>query len=623
MNRPAVRAVGIAFLLCATAAGLRGQDPPEKRVLIVVEGATSLKNRAMGDGRQIAALLGHFRASYTIIGDHDYLPRSVETHDLTFYVGFSVSHAVPQKFLDDIVATKKPIVWLNTGFREACRHERFRSRWGFVVDRFDSVSGFLNVRHAGTVFAKGEPNLNVIEIGNRKRVAVVATAFSGKTRRELPYIVHADNLIYIADSPLASAGDGDRYLLFADMLHDILGEQHDENGRSAIIRIEDINPMDNPNRLREIADILSARDIPFLVGVSPFYVNPGEGVRVSLTDKPELVDALRYMVQNGGTIVMHGVTHQYKGVTGADYEFWDESTNGPIKDETVEGISRKLELGIQEFTRNGLYPLVWETPHYTASFKLYQTVARYFSTAMEQRLSIEDFDFSQFFPYVIHRDLFGQQVLPENLGYVPLEETPEKSRPYVQRIIQGARSALAVRDGFASCFFHAFLDNGLLEELVDGVRDLGYTYIDVRDHTNWVHGRDRVILSGSQSWSVTLQDQYLLETTYDRNGEVVSSTISETRLKGEQKRTVTLEPGQWFKAEPVEFRERKESFVGGLVRKAEEVYRSMVSDDEHWKEAAPGGGLEPIRPGGGLLRPGVVRVRAAQREHRRRHALRG
>ena len=309
------------------------------------------------------------------------------------------------------------------------------------MDRFDSISGFLNVRHAGTVFAKGEPNLNVIEIGNRKKVAVVATAFSGKTRRELPYIVHADNLIYIADSPFASAGDGDRYLLFADMLHDILGEQHEENGRSAIIRIEDVNPMDNPNRLREIADILSARDIPFLVGVSPFYVNPGEGVRVSLTDKPELVDALRYMVQNGGTIVMHGVTHQYKGVTGADYEFWDESTNGPIKDETVEGISRKLELGIQEFTRNGLYPLVWETPHYTASFKLYQTVARYFSTAMEQRLSIEDFDFSQFFPYVIHRDLFGQQILPENLGYVPLEETPEESRPYVQRIIQGARSA--------------------------------------------------------------------------------------------------------------------------------------------------------------------------------------
>jgi hypothetical protein len=48
-----------------------------------------------------------------------------------------------------------------------------------------------------------------------------------------------------------------------------------------------------------------------------------------LVDKPEIVDALKYMVHNGGTIVMHGTTHQCKGVTAADYEFWDESTNKP------------------------------------------------------------------------------------------------------------------------------------------------------------------------------------------------------------------------------------------------------------------------------------------------------
>ena len=76
--------------------------------------------------------------------------------------------------------------------------------------------------------------------------------------------------------------------------------------------------------------MFSRRGVPFMVGVIPFFVDPGEGIRLSLSDKPDLVDALQYMVRNGGTIVMHGVTHQYKGTTATDFEFWDDNTNGPI-----------------------------------------------------------------------------------------------------------------------------------------------------------------------------------------------------------------------------------------------------------------------------------------------------
>jgi uncharacterized protein YdaL len=386
-----------------------------KKVLIVVEGTTTLKNYAMGDGRQLATLLGHFQASTKVIGVHEYQRGELQRHDCVFYVGFHASNPVPALFTDDVLQSTIPVVWLNTGFREFSRRPEVKAKFGFIVSRFDSTSVFSSVKAGDREFQKGEPNLNIIEIADRKKVEVVATASSEKGRRDVPYIVRSGNLLYVADSPFASAAETDRYLLFADMLHDILQEQH-ESSHTALIRIEDINPMDDPGKLREIADILSSRGIPFLVSVIPFYVDPGQGIRSSLSDKPDLVDALKYMVQNGGTIVMHGVTHQYKGVTASDYEFWDESTNKPIKDETVEGIQRKLDMGIQEFMRNGLYPLVWETPHYAASFRLYQTVARYFSTAMEQRLAIEDFDYSQFFPYVIQRDLFGQSISPENLG---------------------------------------------------------------------------------------------------------------------------------------------------------------------------------------------------------------
>lgn len=49
---------------------------------------------------------------------------------------------------------------------------------------------------------------------------------------------------------------------------------------------------------------------------------------VSLLDRPEVADALKYMQTRGGTLIQHGTPHQYadvdnpySGRTGEDYEF--------------------------------------------------------------------------------------------------------------------------------------------------------------------------------------------------------------------------------------------------------------------------------------------------------------
>jgi uncharacterized protein YdaL len=571
-------------VLLAWAALAFAQD--SKKVLIVVEGKTDIKSVSIGDGRHLANLLGHFHAVATVQGVDDYLPHSLQTYDRVFYVGFNAHNRVPDKFLADVMGAAVPVTWLHTGFREFCAAYPVEKKFGFTVTQLDSVGGFSVVEHAGATFTKEEPNINIVNITDRARVSVIAQAFSPRTKRRIPYIVQSGTFTYIADCPFASTSPTDRYILFADLLHDLMDEQHEES-HTALIRIEDINPMANPDRLRDVADLLSARGIPFLVGVSPIYVNPGEGQRISLSEKPEVVDALKYMVRNGGTIVMHGVTHQYKGVTGDDFEFWDASAELPIKGETVEGIQRKMEMGIQEFMKNGLYPLIWETPHYGGSFQAYRVIAQFFSSAMEQRLTIENIDYGQYFPYMIYRDLFGQKIYPENLGYVPLLPTVEESRKYVDDIIRGARANLSVRDGFASNFFHPFLDLSLLAEIVDSVQGMGYTYADVRDDTNWVKTRDRIILTGSQTYRLTLADQYLAETKFDEHGEVISKDISANRFTGPVERTVELEEGQFYKAEPTEFREHKIGLVEQMVSKVERTVGNFLARDDQWQEARP------------------------------------
>ncbi len=555
-----------------------------KKILIVVEGSSKLTNLPMGDGRQLATLLGHFSTSTDIKGVDDYIPNELNNYDFTFYIGFHHNNIVPDKFLIDLNRSEKPIIWLNTGFKEYSEKYDLTKVFGFFVTELDTSTYFNYVKSSGRTFTKGEFNLNIVKISDVGRVSVLANAYSSSKRIESPYIVKSKNFYYVADSPFASATEGDRYLLFADMLHDILGEQHEES-HSAILRIEDIGPLDDPTRLRDIADFLAKREIPFLISVYPFYVDPTEGIRVSLSNKPEMVDAIKYMERNGGTLVMHGITHQYKGISASDFEFWDESKNAPIKDETAAAFSKKIEMGIQEFMKNGLYPLVWETPHYTASHLFYETISKYFSTAIEQRLSIENFDYSQFFPYIINKDLFGQTIYPENLGYVPLDETdPNISKIAIKDIIKFAKTNLYVRDGFASCFFHPFLDISLLKELVDGIQKLGYTYINLRERTNWVKTKDRLIVSGTQTHTINLEDQYLIEAYFDSRGEIIQRKQSDKRLKGDINLNVDLKPGQFYKAEPTEFRERQLSFYENVYYNFENFVNKVVTTKESYEE---------------------------------------
>ena len=582
--RKIVLALGLS--LCGLFGPMRAAPDAPKHVLVVVEGNSDLNNLAMGDGRQLQQLLGHFNTSNVVIGVNQYVPGQMNGFDYTFYIGFNAVNPVPEKFTNDILQTTKPVIWMNTGFAEFSRAQRVRRQYGFEVTELDSVSIFDVVRYQGKTFTKGEPNANLVTVLNRRRARVLGTAYSNRRRVEIPYIIQAGNLMYWADSPFASATETDRYLLFADMLHDILHEQHEES-HTALIRIEDVSPLDDPNKLRDVADHLSSRGIPFLVGVIPFYVDPFQGIRVSLSDKPELVDALKYMVKNGATIVLHGITHQYKGITATDFEFWDESTNRPVRDESAEWISKKVELGIQECMRNGIYPLLWETPHYTASTLLYRTIAKYFSSAMEQRLAIENYEYSQMFPYVIKKDIYGQRIYPENLGYVPLDADKNVSRRAVQDIIRGAKANLYVRDGYAACFFHSFLDLDLLDELVEGIEKLGYTFADLTEQKQWVKTKDRVILAGTQDYTITLDDQYLLEAYFDTNGELTKRIVSDVRLKGAITKHITLNPGEFYKAEPTEFHEHEATLAEKVFHRAERAVETVFQSDQDWQEARP------------------------------------
>ena len=571
----------LALVLSTTV--LNAENYPVKKVLILVEGSYDITSKATGQGRELAQLLGHFNTVVTIDGTSKYKSHDIEKYDYLFYVGFSPDNQPPANLSHDIMVTSRPVIWINTGFLNFCEQQDVLKRFGFRVVRFEKNGIYNAVKSKNYLFDKGSTDINMVEVKDKKAVEIWATAVSTKTKGETPYMLKSKNLTYVADLPTLGAEVNDRYLLFCDKLHDILNEKH-SNTHNAIIRIEDVTPVSNPDKLREVADILSERGIPFLVAVVPIYVNPVENLRIPLSERPEVVDALKYMVQNGGSIVMHGATHQYKGISTDDGEFWDAANATPIPGENTEDFRKKIELGIDEFVKNGLHPVAWETPHYMSSVKFLKVISKFFSTVVEQRMVIDNFDYGQSFPFLIKKDLYGQKIFPENLGYVPLSTNAAESKAVVQRLIKSTDGIRQVRDGIATCFFHPFLDLDLLKTLVDGITAKGFTFIDLKEQPNWVKSHDKVILNGSQAYTLTIDNSYLHELYYDAENKLIRKSFTEERLKGPVTKKIQLKPGETYVAEAVDYHFQDLTLKDKVIHKFDNTYQELFGNKD-WREA--------------------------------------
>ncbi|MEC2466492.1 DUF2334 domain-containing protein, partial [Bacillus cereus] len=197
-----------------------------------------------------------------------------------------------------------------------------------------------------------------------------------------------------------------------EMLFSYFSQKPTKNKVEAYLRLEDVHPAADINQLKEIAKLLKEKKMPYMITVIPVYKDPDTGKIIHLKDKPELVDLLRSMQDDGAAIIMHGYTHQfYDSETGEGFEFWDVKKDQPIRQPKHEKPKTKddfpnieaynqyvkkgeefeekytknhIEKGIQELVDAKLYPVAFEAPHYTMSQKGYEILSRYFSTYVGQ-----------------------------------------------------------------------------------------------------------------------------------------------------------------------------------------------------------------------------------------------
>ncbi len=484
-------------------------------------------------GYNVIDLLGHFGLKGNLVPITEYKPGDVGKYHFIIVLGVDDrSVTYPQPLISDIRSTSTPVFWVNRHIEEVVDNPQYNQKLGFrmagqrVLDKFNSVS------YKGKSFLKMDPAgaLHPIEILDKSKVEVVATAERSADRVSMPYVVRSGSFWYCADSPFAFTEEGDRYLVFCDVLHNFFNMPHQEE-RKALLRLEDVSIEEDTDHLRELADYLYSRHIPFQISLIPIFRDPKENLDIYLSDRPQFVRAIRYMVSKGGVVVMHGATHQYRGRSGDDYEFWDEMQDQPIQGDSHIAVEQKLRMGLEECFKNGIYPVTWETPHYVASSLDYQTIARYFSSSYERVSSVNSSESGHLFPYPTI-DRFGRFIIPECLGFVAREN------PQPERIVADANRLQAVRDGVASFFFHPFMDQAYLEKILDGLDGLGYKFISIRDYDIRVQMDERLVQTYTDPISLPIQGRYLHRFLMDSSGRISTESYSDRPLT-----TVVKDPG--------------------------------------------------------------------------------
>ena len=455
----------------------------------------------------IANLAGrHAEAALAAISE--YQPNDRSGHDALIVVNSTYGQSLPPALLDDAINGEGTTVWIQpdpASLQAAAPGLAAQIGW---LAEAATTKAFPDVVYRGEHFTRNPGSMDLvaeIHVTDPERVEILAQ-MQAEDGELMPWALRSGALTWVSESPMPYASEDDRYLVFADILSRTLAPDAPDV-RQALMRIEDIGPDADPAQIRTLLAAIEALNVPFAATVYDTFVDPnghfsnGRERRFSLNERPYLASALRDMARAGGTLIMHGQTHQHAnipnpgfGVSGSDYEFFraglDSSGRfdllGPLENDSEAHWDDRLDLAFANWDMAGLpQPWLFTSPHYAASQSAYSAMGERFPARLERVLyfggeASGDSDGAdalyseQFFPYPV-RDIRGDVILPETLGnWAPEGSIHGRS---MEAMLETARRNLVLRDNYASFFFHWYLDPARLTELTTSLQAMGYEFV--------------------------------------------------------------------------------------------------------------------------------------------------
>ncbi|HBE9553814.1 DUF2334 domain-containing protein [Clostridioides difficile] len=408
-----------------------------------------------------------------------------------------------KNLISSLNSYKGTICWLGYGIENLLEHKKYN------LDYVGKTNNIVSVNYRGKSYNLDEHYVfNIVESKDTSNKVIGSI---NDTLNKYPYIINDKNLFYVSKLDL----DGVLFYIFCDSLNDIFNIKTFDKGR-IFVRIEDVHAFREPKNLVEIADYLSSKNIPFTIALIPAYVNPKNHKVITLSESPEIVKAIKYMQDKGGTVILHGYTHQYKKeeVSGEGYEFWDGKKDEPLKENMKIFVKDRVLNGLRVCIENGIYPLAFEAPHYAMESEGYKELKKYFSTYMGQHQNNDKKFSTNTYPYIIRDTEEFNIFIPENLGYID----PEDKFTF-QNIKENLNKLSIVRGFSGGFFFHSYLNIEYLKNTIEYLEKQNIEFMNLRDFNNWVKVDEIQIRNNG--------DEIIVN--YDKNLDEL--TKSDTRFK--------------------------------------------------------------------------------------------
>lgn len=420
-------------------------------------------------------LLGRFSSDIELLQLSSYdkeINKNYYSH--IFIVGINENSYGNDKKTKDLISSldlyKGTICWLGYGIENLLEYKKYN------LDYLGKTNNIVSVNYKGKSYNLDEHYVfNIVESKDTSNKVIGSI---DDTLNKYPYIINDKNLFYVSKLDL----DGVLFYIFCDSLNDIFSVKTFNKG-SIFVRIEDVHAFRDPKDLVKIADYLSSKNIPFTIALIPAYVNPKNHKITTLSESPEIVKAIKYMQDKGGTVILHGYTHQYKkeAISGEGYEFWDGKKDAPLKENMKIFVKDRVLSGLRICIENGIYPLAFEAPHYAMESDGYRELKKYFSTYMGQHQNNDKKFSTNTYPYVIRDTEEFNVLIPENLGYID----PEDKLTF-QNIKENLDKVSIVRGFSGGFFFHSYLNIEYLKNTIEYLEKQNIEFMDLRDFDNWV-----------------------------------------------------------------------------------------------------------------------------------------
>ncbi|MCM3002931.1 polysaccharide deacetylase family protein [Priestia koreensis] len=522
MKKIAVMFIAIVMLLTVSSVPSHAEKADKPAVLVVYSSDDESDHEQL---KILDLLLGQFTSDVTFIKDEDLSSIKNKRYSHMVYVGL-VKKKIPSLVVQKLNSFDGSALAIGKNV------EQLGKRFSFIQANGEAV-----ITSAKLVSKNLDKKLSEKRIiVNAKPIGKVKTLITGQTKD--------------GDEQLLMAQKGKDYYLATESFYDPIGQFVGEKlfsffgkkptgTHKVYLRLEDVHPMYDPEVLKQAADYLKKKDIPYMIAVIPLYINPKTHEVIHMSDSPKLVKVLQYMQDNGATIVLHGYRHQYKDEeTGEGFEFWDVKRDEPIltsRNDDVKGrkdfettadyrgylkkgeaferkyVENAMQSGIEELVTHKLYPLAFEAPHYAMSQTGYDVLSKHFSTYVGQT-QVTDLTWTgQYAPLNESQPTFlnGMTLLPETIGYVShdAEHSVDAAKSNVKEVSE-------FTDSYVAGFYHPYLKLSNLKELVESLdRVPNREWVDLKKLDNRVKVQNVTISSNSSGVKV---DKSFIASSYER-----------------------------------------------------------------------------------------------------------